>query len=408
MAIEKNIAGQKLAVFAVDSSGIEKTGDAANITARISQDGAAGVATNDVNPTEVDATYLKGMYVFDLSQAETNCDMILLSADSSTSGVVIRPVIVYTVPPASVLAGVVGGTGGAASGMTVDQIRQYVTQILGEQMPLRGFVHSVNQVMDRIRARGNWSFWESEGSLSFPAQYSTGTLSVTNGSPTVTGSGTTWTAAMVGRQIRIGTSQYTITARASNTSITIDRNWATDSDSGLSYTIYQARYTLAADVDKIISMWDTTNQYRIETTTPRQIGTRQVWNTSTSQALWRCAATFGRDSSNAYYLYINPAPTDSADIVYWYHRIPDEVSGPAHVPDIPYIHRRMLAQGVLARQAQINRLPEWRDQDREFKEMLEEAWEKDRPLQLSVRLQRADTWDEAFAIMQYKDTLVAI
>lgn len=408
MAIEKNVAGQKAFIFAVNSSGNGLSGDAANITAKISLDGASAAASSDTNPTEVDATNLPGVYYFDLSQAETNADVITVKATSSTSGVKIATIFMYTVPPESTLAGVVGGTGGAASGMTVDQIRQFVTQILGEQMPLRGFVHSVNWVMDRIRARGNWSFWETEGSLTFPAQYSTGTLSVTQGSPTVTGSSTVWTAAMVGRQIRIGTSQYTITARASNTSITIDRNWATDSDSGLSYTIYQARYTLAADVDKIIGIWDTTNQYRIDTATPGTINSRQVWNTSTAQALWRCGAIFGRDSSNAYYLYINPAPTDAADIVYWYHRIPDEVSGPAHVPDIPYIYHRMLAQGVLARHAQNNRLPEWRDQDREFKEMLEEAWDRDRPLQLSARLQRADTWRDAEMVLQLKETLVAI
>ena len=408
MAVEKNVSGQKAFIFAVDSSGNGLANDQANITAKISLDGASASASSDTNPTQVDATNLPGVYYFDLSQAETNADVITVKAASSTSGVKIATIFMYTVPPETTLAGVVGGTGGAASGLTVDQIRQFVTQILGEQMPLRGFVHSVNWVMDRIRARGNWSFWETEGSLAFPAQYSTGTLSVTQGSPTVTGSSTVWTAAMVGRQIRIGTSQYTITARASDTSVTIDRNWATDSDSGLSYVIYQARYTLAADVDKIIGMWDTTNQYRIDTATPGTVNSRQVWNTSASQALWRCGAIFGRDSSNSYYLYINPAPTDAADIVYWYHRIPDEVSGPANVPDIPYLYHRMLAQGVLARQAQNNRLPEWRDQDREFKEMMEEAWDRDKPLQLSARLQRADTWGDAEMILQRKESLVAI
>jgi len=98
MAIYKNKASQKVAVFAVDADGAAKTGDAANITAQISLDGAACAATNDTNPTELDATDAPGIYLFDLTQAETNANLIVLAADSSTSGVVLRPVVIYTEP----------------------------------------------------------------------------------------------------------------------------------------------------------------------------------------------------------------------------------------------------------------------------------------------------------------------
>jgi hypothetical protein len=98
MAIYKNKSGQKIPVFAVDASGIPKTGDAANITAQISKDGGASTALTDTNPTELDATNHKGVYVFDLSQSESNADLIILSSASSTSGVVIRPLLIYTEP----------------------------------------------------------------------------------------------------------------------------------------------------------------------------------------------------------------------------------------------------------------------------------------------------------------------
>lgn len=93
----KNVAGQKLAVYAHDTSAdAPKTGDAGNITAQISIDGGATAATNDTNPTELDATDAKGIYIFDLTQAETNGDLIILSAVSSTADVQIEPVIAYT------------------------------------------------------------------------------------------------------------------------------------------------------------------------------------------------------------------------------------------------------------------------------------------------------------------------
>jgi len=95
----KNIASQKIAVFAWDNAaGSEKTGDAGNITAQISIDGAATAATDDTNPTELDSTDAPGIYIFDMTQAETNGDLIVVYVVSGTSDIVLRPVIIYTKP----------------------------------------------------------------------------------------------------------------------------------------------------------------------------------------------------------------------------------------------------------------------------------------------------------------------
>lgn len=67
--------------------------------------------------------------------------------------------------------------------------------------------------------------------------YSTGTLSVNFNSGSVTGSGTTWTAGMVGQSILIGDYWYIITARASNTAITISPTFNAPSVSGATYVI---------------------------------------------------------------------------------------------------------------------------------------------------------------------------
>jgi len=97
MSIYKNIASQKIAVFAYDTSAdAPKTGDAANISAQISKDGGATAATNDVAPTELDATDAKGIYIFDMTQAETNADMVILSAVSATANITLEPMIIYT------------------------------------------------------------------------------------------------------------------------------------------------------------------------------------------------------------------------------------------------------------------------------------------------------------------------
>jgi hypothetical protein len=95
--IYKNVASQKIGVFAYDSSdGSAKTGDAGNITAYISLDFAAPAQTNDVNPTELDATNAPGWYVFDLTQGETNAEVIILAAQSATADILIEQVQVVT------------------------------------------------------------------------------------------------------------------------------------------------------------------------------------------------------------------------------------------------------------------------------------------------------------------------
>lgn len=100
MGIQKNVNSQKIAVFAFNElTGVGETGDAANITAEISKDFGASVATNDANPAELESTDHPGMYVFELLQAETNADVIVISAVSSTANIIIDPIQVFTVPP---------------------------------------------------------------------------------------------------------------------------------------------------------------------------------------------------------------------------------------------------------------------------------------------------------------------
>lgn len=94
----KNEVGQYIAIFAYDTANSQpKTGDAGNITAYYVKDGGSPAQTNDVNPTELDSVNMPGIYQFALTQAETNCDQLLLVAKSSSSNVDITPVQVFTI-----------------------------------------------------------------------------------------------------------------------------------------------------------------------------------------------------------------------------------------------------------------------------------------------------------------------
>ena len=153
----KNVASQKVAVYAHDTSAdAPKTGDAANITAYISKDGAADVQSNDVNPSEIDAATMEGVYVFDLTQAETNCDLFILCAESSTANVSHEPIIAYTVDYVQSVTGAVGSVTGAVGS---------VTGAVGSVTGIGGMAGAVGFALIASFAGNLLDFFEKQGNI---------------------------------------------------------------------------------------------------------------------------------------------------------------------------------------------------------------------------------------------------
>lgn len=104
--VQKNVAGQKFALKALDMSagsgspGVPKTGDAANITPYVSKNFGVLTAISSPSLTEMDATNAPGWYKFNLSQGETTADQLLFTAVSSTGNhIVFQEQVVIPVPP---------------------------------------------------------------------------------------------------------------------------------------------------------------------------------------------------------------------------------------------------------------------------------------------------------------------
>ena len=95
--MRKNIASQKWRVFAFNrTTGTPVTGDAANITARLAIDHGTISNLDDSNPTETE----DGYYLFDLTQTETDGDVLSIYPESSTTDVQVvgSPSDVTTIP----------------------------------------------------------------------------------------------------------------------------------------------------------------------------------------------------------------------------------------------------------------------------------------------------------------------
>lgn len=104
-----------------------------------------------------------------------------------------------------------------------------------------------------LQARQEWS-WRRRGSTFAPPNlYLFGSASTNSaaGAPNlITGSGTTWTPDMIGRQIRVGGLMYpyyTIVGWLSPTQLLIDQPWAGPDVSGMPYQILQCFFPVPSD-----------------------------------------------------------------------------------------------------------------------------------------------------------------
>jgi hypothetical protein len=115
----------------------------------------------------------------------------------------------------------------------------------------------INERIRQVTDRRNWSWLDAEGVFSLVDDYTTGTVTVTEGSTTVTGDSTVWTSAMVGRLFRVGTNRdyYLVSAVGGNTDLTLDANYEQSTASGSSYALYAHRYNLASDCAVVYRVW---------------------------------------------------------------------------------------------------------------------------------------------------------
>lgn len=100
------------------------------------------------------------------------------------------------------------------------------------------------------------------------ADYTTGTIQVTNGSTAVVGTGTTFAAGMVGKMIRVGTDNafYRIAVFTDATHITLASNYTGTGGSGQTYTIFSSCTDQWKDFGSANAITD-----------PRQMDTYEDW-----------------------------------------------------------------------------------------------------------------------------------
>lgn len=150
--------------------------------------------------------------------------------------------------------------------MATDNFGQLWKRLLvyAPEVPLPLAQEFINTAYSRALAYGSWSGLRKETEFIFPGPYTTGTVTTVQESAAVSGSGTTWTTAMEGRQFFIAAgAAYTIEAVTGTTSLTLDRPYGGASLAGQAYTIQKVLVTAPSDMLALRSVRDLENNWKL-------------------------------------------------------------------------------------------------------------------------------------------------
>lgn len=235
-----------------------------------------------------------------------------------------------------------------------------------------------------------WSFKLGRSAFGTSDVYSTGTITLTNNSTTVAGSSTVFTAAMVGRQLKVSGYVFNITAFASTTSITIDQAWLGPTTSLLTYNILTAYITPSpTDFHAFYSVVDPTNSWKLHLSfNAADLDKIDARRSSTGTPY--IVANNIYNSSNVAKYELWPHPTAQRMYTYSYERRMADLNDSDAPPAI--IRSDILVKGALADLARWPGTPErknmmydpyftqWKSREGEFQQELDKAIVEDQSI----------------------------
>ena len=239
---------------------------------------------------------------------------------------------------------------------------------------------ALNDVLQEICQAHNFSWLYAKSSFITAAAYDTGAATVTEGSATVDGVGATFTSAMVGRKFFCDDQTYTISAVTTSPAmqLTLSTNYAGTTGTN-DYIIFQDEYSLASDVEDVLSMWQETNPYKLQ-----KVGIEVMdnyWPQRSSFGYPVKYSIVGYDSSGYLKVALYPIPNYAKNIYYRYRKRVTEMSATTDTPIIPLRYRYVLAKGALYIAAKYLDLPDiGGDYEREYRQGIAQLISADRKI----------------------------
>lgn len=221
-----------------------------------------------------------------------------------------------------------------------------------------------NESNRRLRMLGKFEFDKRYGDLAFAGVYNTGTVAISAGGTTVTGTGTTFTTAMTGRYIRFRgeTLQYKFTYVGATSGTISPAYYGTSNLSGVTFELTDDRQALPSGFrDFAWPLTDVQAVPRLRKVTLEEIKMyRRVWQLTTYP--WLYAVEIEDVSSlPTPYLHIYPSLSEKRVITLPYYKWPTELTDDAHVFGLPVEAESNLQMFMRALLRLEQNKPDWRD-----------------------------------------------
>lgn len=198
-------------------------------------------------------------------------------------------------------------------GFRVGDLKDSIDTLVNPSPAILNIIECVNEAIRILSKVKGLPFHNSRYYFNTVLPYTTGTVTVINDNVTVTGAGTAWTAAMIGRAFGTDLTgvEYRIADVISGTELELDVAWAGVGQAGLAYKIVQDRYPLPAtfrDVNHAAYSGAFNGAINIFTPTEmdRQRYSQRALPMSTGRPTY--LTVYDRDENDNYMVELDPFP----------------------------------------------------------------------------------------------------
>lgn len=199
----------------------------------------------------------------------------------------------------------------------------------------------------RMLSRSLWGGTVAQAQFLIPAAYSTGVITATNGSATVTGVGTGFSASLIGQQLLVGGvgPYYTITAVPDAVTLTLDLVFGGTTYNG-TYTIAQCYLTPASDFLSLKVVIDPINNWKLRINVAQEY-LDSIDAQRTYSGLPRIIADYRFSPAGIPMFEIWPRSLTQAQYPYMYYTAGADFTSDSDVPIFP-IRGDVIKYGALA------------------------------------------------------------
>lgn len=231
---------------------------------------------------------------------------------------------------------------------TVEEMIAAVARRVGGIVPRMEIFDALENANDEIYNKYEWPWTRAESNILVQGTYTTGTVSITDQTNAVTGSGTNWDPTWQYKRIYFGTNNvdYLIASVNSPTSLTLAQNINLGvNQTNVGYTIFQDTYPLPSDCEfgSILLVVNPIFRYKLKyiptyTFDWQSVYSRVFFNQFQSAF---CDAGYS-DTNNTGLIRLGPAPGSVAEYRMVYRRRPVQLTALSQTTWLPPSYDRVL------------------------------------------------------------------